>query len=52
MKNVSDEMIMGKVVAVCISEKKGIQNEMSEHASWLSISDWKVMPMPENGIVR
>lgn len=25
MKNVSDETIMGKVVAVCISEKKGIQ---------------------------
>ncbi|MCR4320105.1 MAG: MOSC domain-containing protein [Candidatus Brocadiaceae bacterium] len=25
MKNISDETIMGKVVAVCISEKKGIQ---------------------------
>ena len=43
---------MGKVIAVCISEKKGTQKHPVQEAEF--IEDWasKMMHMPVNGTVR
>ena len=43
---------MGKVIAVCTSERKGIQKTSVPEIK--VIEDWgiEVMPMPANGTVR
>ena len=43
---------MGKVIAVCTSERKGIQKTSVPEIK--VIEDWesRVMPMPANGTVR
>ena len=40
---------MGKVLAICISEKRGTQKSRVEAAEF--VEDWvlKTMPMPESG---
>ncbi len=43
---------MGKVIAVCTSERKGIQKTSVPEIKVIETGESRVMPMPANGTVR